>query len=232
MTITHHYDMLQVSEEWFALRCGMLTASEMHNIITPRMRPSKSAKMRAHAYDLLAQRMTGHIDPRYVSDDMLRGHDDELDAKLLYAERYAPVQECGFIVRDFGRFVRDVGRFRIGYSPDGLVGEDGTIEVKGRRPKLQIETIVNGGMPAEYMVQVQTGLLVSGRKWCDFISYSPGLPMVVYRIDEDEDMQEAIVGVVYEFEEFICDTETMFRNQVSVRLFPPTERRAGMEMVL
>ena len=225
MTVTVYSDMVQCSEEWFAARCGLLTASEMHNIITPTMRPAKNERMRAHAYDLLAQRLTRYIDPRYVSDDMLRGHDDEMAARELYAERYAPVQQAGFIVRDFGNF-------RLGYSPDGLVGDEGAIEVKGRLPKLQIAAIVAGMMPQEHMVQVQTGLLVSGRSWCDFISYSGGLPMAVFRIYADEAAQAAILDAARAFEEFITEAETRFRTHVDARRFHQTQRRVEQEMVL
>lgn len=224
MTITIHRDVEQGSDEWLALRCGMLTASEMNHIITPGGKPAKNEKMRSHAYDLLAQRITGYVDPRYVSDDMLRGKDDELDARWLYEEKYAPVEQVGFIVRDFGNF-------KIGYSPDGLVGDDGLIECKGRRPKIQVETIVNGGAPSETMIQVQTGLLVTGREWCDYLSYSGGLPMAVYRIPPDEEMQEAILEAAHAFEAFIDGAEVMFRNQVSARRFHQTERRVEQEMV-
>jgi metallo-beta-lactamase family protein len=89
--------------------------------------------------------------------------------------------------------LRDFGAFRLGYSPDGLVGEDGTIECKSRRARFQVETIVARAMPADYAIQVQTGLLVSGRAWCDFVSYSGGLPMAVYRVHAAEDVQDAIL---------------------------------------
>lgn len=225
MTITIYRDVEQGSDEWLELRRGMLTASEMNHIITPGGKPAKNEKMRSHAYDLLAQRITGYVDPRYVSDDMLRGKDDELDARWLYEEKYAPVEQVGFIVRDFGDF-------KIGYSPDGLVGDDGLIECKGRRPKIQVETIVNGGAPHETMIQVQTGLLVSGRKWCDYLSYSGGLPMAVYLIPPDERLQDAILEAAHAFEAFISEAEAMFRDQVSVRRFHPTERRVEQEMCL
>jgi len=223
--ITHYPDLLQVSEEWIAARCGMLTASEVRHIITPKMLPAKNEKMRAHACELLSQRITKYVDPRYVSDDMLRGQDDEIDARELYSKRYAPVQEMGFIVRNFGEFL-------IGYSPDGLVGDDGTIEVKSRRAKLQIETITNGSMPAEHMVQVQTGLLVSDRKWCDYLSYSAGLPMAVYRIAADPAMHDAIIAAAHEFEDFIAGAWEMYRSEISIRRFHPTARKAEQEMII
>ncbi len=224
-TLTVYPDVVQGSEEWLSLRCGMLTASEVERIITPTGRPAKNEKMRAHAYDLLAQRITGYVDPRYVSDDMLRGYDDELAARELYAEKYAPVVQVGFMVRDFGTF-------KIGYSPDGLVGDNGQIEVKGRRPKLQIETIVAGGMPPEHQVQVQSGLLVSGRELVDFLSYCGGLPMAVYRIAADPEMQAKILEAAAAFETVIEASEALFRNQVEARKFHPTERRVEQEMVL
>jgi hypothetical protein len=112
---------------------------------------------------LLGQRITGYTEPRYISDDMLRGHDDEIEARIRYAEHFAPVTECGFVTNDDHGFV-------IGYSPDGLVDDDGLIECKSRRQKFQVETILADKVPEEYMLQIQTGLLVTGRKWLDFVS--------------------------------------------------------------
>ncbi|MBK8200645.1 MAG: YqaJ viral recombinase family protein [Acidobacteria bacterium] len=225
MTITHYPDLLQISEEWFAARCGMLTASEMKHIITPTGKPAKNEKMRAHAYELLAQRLTGYVEPAYVSDDMLRGHEDEIDARLLYSQKYAPVQEMGFIVRDFGDF-------KIGYSPDGLVGDDGLIEIKSRRQKLQVQTIVDGEVPGEHDAQIQTGLLVSGRKWCDYVSYSAGLPMAVFRVEADEDMQAAILAAAEAFEDFIDCATSLYHGEVRSRRFHPTARKTETEMVI
>lgn len=218
-----YYDLIQGSDEWRAARCGLLTASEMHHITTPAMKPAKNEKMRAHAYELLAQRLTGYVEPSYISDDMLRGDDDEIDARALYTQKYAPVKEVGFIVRDFGGF-------HIGYSPDGLVGAEGVIECKGRRAKHQIGTIVSGEMPPEYAVQVQTGLLVSGRKWCDFISYSSGLPMAVYRVEADDEAHDAILAAAEEFEAFIAGAETAFKARAST--LHSTVRRVEQEMIV
>ena len=169
MTVTYHRDLVQGSDEWLAARRGMLTASEMCLILTPTMKQANNDKSRAHLWELLGQRITQYVEPHYISDDMLRGRQDELDARALYAEHYAPVDEVGFITNDKWGFT-------IGYSPDGLVGNDGVIECKSRRQKYQIETIASGLMPADYVLQVQTGLLVSERAWCDFVSYSAACP--------------------------------------------------------
>jgi len=191
--ISYHHDIEQGSEEWHALRCGILTASEMKLIVTPTLKPASNDKERAHLFELLGQRITQHTEPRYISDDMLRGQDDEIEARIRYAEHYAPVTECGFVTND------DLG-FVIGYSPDGLVDDDGLIECKSRRQKFQVETILADKVPEEYMLQIQTGLLVTGREWLDFVSYCAGLPMFVKRVFPDARYQDAIIAAAIGFE--------------------------------
>jgi hypothetical protein len=191
--IRYHFDIEQGSEEWHALRCGILTASEMKFIVTPTLKPASNDKERAHLFELLGQRITQHTEPRYISDDMLRGHEDEIEARIRYAENFAPVTECGFVTNDDHVFV-------IGYSPDGLVDYDGLIECKSRRQKYQVETILADRVPEEYMLQIQTGLLVTGREWLDFVSYCAGLPMFVKRVFPDARYQEAIIAAAIGFE--------------------------------
>jgi len=191
--IRYHHDIEQGSEEWHALRCGILTASEMKLIVTPTLKPASNDKERAHLFEILGQRITQHTEPRYISDDMLRGQDDEIEARIRYAEHFAPVTECGFITNDDHGFV-------IGYSPDGLVDDDGLIECKSRRQKFQVETILADKVPEEYMLQIQTGLLVTRRKWLDFVSYCAGLPMYVKRVFPDARYQEAIIAAAIGFE--------------------------------
>jgi len=224
MTITIHRDLIQGSEAWLAARCGILTASEMSRIITPTLKVARNEKASAHLYELLAQRITGYVEPHYISDDMLRGQVDEIEARALYAKHYAPVEEVGFITNDEWGFT-------IGYSPDGLVGDDGLIECKSRRQKFQAETIITGEMPGDYWIQVQTGLLVSGRKWCDFVSYCGGMPMVTVRVEADEEHQEAILAAAMDFERRLTEVLGEYRSQQTsgLRLIP-TERRIEQEM--
>lgn len=223
MTITYHPDVVQGSEEWVAMRCGLITASEMHLLLTPTLRRADNDKQRAHLYELAAQRITQHVEPHYVSEDMLRGHTDEVEARILYAEHYAPVREVGFVTNDsFG--------FTLGCSPDGLVGDDGQIEIKSRRQKCQIETILGLGVPAGYMPQIQTALLVTGRAWLDFISYSGGLPMVVCKVRPDAEIQAAILEAAGAAEKAISKMVADFK--VKSRGLIPTERRVEQEMVV
>lgn len=223
--IHYHPDLIQGSDAWLTARRGLLTASEMRLIITPTLKVAKNEKASAHLYELLAQRITRYVEPRYVSDDMLRGQVDEIEARTLYAKHYAPVQEMGFITNDEWGFT-------LGYSPDGLVGDDGLIECKSRRQKFQAETIIAGEMPDEYMIQVQTGLLVTGRRWCDFISYCGGMPMVTIRVPADDAIQDAIIEAATDFELRMSKMEEAYQTSLLGGRHIPTERRIEQEMFI
>jgi hypothetical protein len=230
VTIKHHFNLVQGSTEWLDVRCGLLTASEMKLIVTPTLKAASNEKERAHLYTLLAQRVAGYTEDAYQNDDMLRGHEDEIDAKILYQTNYAEIEDCGFITNDeFG--------FTIGYSPDGMIGAEGLIEIKSRKHKFQVETILDnvaaGTIPTDFLVQVQTGLLVSGRKWCDFISYSAGLPMATVRVFPDPVVQEAIIEAATAFEVRLAQRMAEFGQIMNsgARLLA-TERRREMEIRL
>ena len=224
--IRYYNDIEQGGEEWLALRRGILTASEMRLILTPTMRTASNDKERAHMFELLGQRITGYTEPHYISDDMLRGHEDEVAARIRYAEHFAPVTECGFVTNDDHGVV-------IGYSPDGLVGDDGLIECKSRRQKYQIETILADEVPAEYLLQCQTGLLVTGRKWLDFISYCGGLPMFVKRVWPCPEIHRAILDAALAFEQRLAAAQTRYdewRNRQPVVIH--TERTIEQEIMI
>jgi predicted phage-related endonuclease len=229
MAITYHRGIIQGSDEWFALRCGLITASEVKLLLTPTLKRANNDKSRAHIWELAAQRITKYVEPSYVSDDMLRGHEDEYHARQLYSERIAPVEEVGFVTNDaFG--------FTLGCSPDGLVGDDGMIECKSRRQKFQVQTIVeywrDGAVPDDYTLQVQTGMLVCERKWNDLISYSGGLPMEVLRVERNKDICEAIVDACGEAEKAIAAVMADYAVAVAKRGLIATERRVREEMYL
>ncbi|MFY8047903.1 MAG: lambda exonuclease family protein [Erythrobacter sp.] len=223
MTLTVHRDLVQCGAEWLAARCGLLTASDMKRIITPKLAVASNEAERAHLFELLAQRITRYVEPTYISNDMLRGQEDEIEARALYAQHYAPVQTCGLMVRDFGWG-------KIGYSPDGLVGDDGLIECKSRRQRFHVETICQDEMPADYHIQVQTGLLVSGRKWCDFISYSGGLPMCPIRVEVEPEVHSAILNAAQAFEERLAMRMAQYRQAIKENNLVATERRVAQEM--
>lgn len=220
--IRYHNDIEQGSLAWHAARCGVLTASEMKLIVTPTLKIANNDKERTHLYELLAQRVTKHVEPTFQSYDMERGNFDEEHARAKYSETYAPVTECGFVTND------DLG-FTIGYSPDGLVGDDGLIEVKSRLQKWQMQTLIEhvatGTIPDEYMIQAQTALLVTGRKWLDFISYSGGMVMATVRTEPIAKYQEAIAEAATAFEQRLSEKLKIYEELLAsdVRLVP-TER--------
>lgn len=226
--IKYHTDLIQGSDEWRAARCGLLTASEMKHIITPaKLQYAQNDKERAHLYELLAQRITQYVEPAYISDDMLRGQSEESYGRETYHEKYEPVAMCGFITNDRWGFT-------LGCSPDGLVGEEGGIEVKSRRAKYHIETILNDAMPDEFKIQVQASMLISERKWWDFISYCGGMPMYVKRIDADKILQDAIVEAARIFHKKMNELSIRYHHKMAdtnARL-TPTERRIEEEIMI
>ena len=215
MTITYHPELIQGSDEWMDARRGLITAGSMDLVLTPTLKLASNEKERTHLYELLAQRVTGYTEPQYIGDDMLRGLEDEVYAKQLYSEKYAPVQDIGLVTSD------DLG-FMIGFSPDGLVGDTGFVEIKSRRQKYQAQTIIENEVPTEFMLQIQTGLLVTQRAWCDFISYCGGMPMFVKRVYPDDVYQLAIRHASTAFDERLRAAEEKYR--MAIVGMHPTER--------
>lgn len=227
--VVYHREMIQGDDDWTAARCGLLTASEMHLIVTPTLKAASNDKERSHLYELLAQRITKYVPPRYIGDDMLRGQEEEIDARDLYGKTYAPVETVGFVTNDKWGFT-------IGYSPDGLVGDDGQIECKSRNQKFQVRAIlecVPDCIDTDFVIQVQTGLLVTERAWCDLVSYCGGLPMATVRVYPDAKSQAAIIEAATAFEARLGVAHAKYKELLAsdARLIP-TERKIVQEMFL
>jgi len=228
-TLKYHANLEQGSDEWLQARLGLLTASEMKLIITPnKLSYASNDKEKSHLYEILSQRITGYVEPQYVSDDMLRGMVDEVEARQIYNQNYAETKQIGFVTNSRWGFT-------LGYSPDALVGDEGLLECKSRRQKYQIETILSGKMPPEYVMQVQTGLLVSERSWCDFVTYSAGLPMMVLRIHPAPEIQDAILSAAAMFEEKLAALMERYQGRLSdpsARLTPTERKRPEEEITI
>lgn len=226
MTVQYFPDLVQGTDEWFQARCGILTASQMCEIITEKtLKYADNKGSRGLMYTLMAQRLTKHVEPEFESYDMLRGSFEEVEAKTIYNANFAPVQSMGFIKN----VIQGV---TIGYSPDGLVGDDGLIECKSKLHKLQLPVILDNAMPDEFSIQVQTGLLVSERKWCDFISYSGGMPMFVKRVLPDPKVHDALIVCALEFEARMAALMDKYHQIVAdpERRLIPTERKVFDEI--
>ena len=216
MSLEKHF-VDQGTPEWDALRLGIVTASVVGQLVTPStIKPARNTETRALTALLAAERITGWTDPTYVGADMERGWDDEPRAIEAYEQhRGVTVDSLGFMTRD------DWG-FTIGYSPDGLVNKDGCVEVKSRRPKKHLQTILADAVPAENYAQIQCALLVSGRDWCDYISYCGGMRLWVKRVEPDPRWQNAIVEATRALEDAIDGMTVTYH--AAVTSLPDTER--------
>lgn len=229
MGIQYH-DVLQGSEEWANLRIGLITASEMGLLMTPKtLKSAANDKMRKHLWELLAQRITKYVEPRFYGDDMARGHEDEVDARNLYSQNFSPVEQVGIITNDKWGFT-------LGYSPDGLIeNRTAGIECKSRLQRYQIQTIIEWAesqkAPEEYLLQCQTGMLVGELNYLDLISYSGGLPMRTMSIWPDDKIHNAIVEVTGEVEAELKRRLDLYHDVVANDpLLIPTERREAQEI--
>jgi len=193
MTITVYEELEQGSDEWLALRCGTLTAGSTKLIMTPTGKPASNDKERAHMWELAAQRITGYIEPSFLGDEMIRGLEDEITVREIYAARFGPVVQVGHVTNDgFG--------FTMGYSPDGLIGDDGMIEIKSRRQRFHAELLITGIVPDEFIPQMQAGMMITGRKWCDFCCFCGGMPFTPIRVYADPVYQENVLNIATAFE--------------------------------
>ena len=184
-----HDQMEQGSPAWHSTRAGIITASEIGDLLTGTGKIADNETSRGFIAAKTAERITGKADEVPTTPAMRRGYEDEPVARDLYAEWSGiPVEQVGLMVRDFDL---PIG-LRIGYSPDGLVGDDGLIEIKSRTQRRQMLAITNDAVPAENMAQIQCGLLVSGRAWCDYVSYSADLRLWVKRVEPDPEWFDAL----------------------------------------
>jgi putative phage-type endonuclease len=174
----------QGSEEWFKMRLGVATASNFSKIVTSTGKLSTT--LSAYALDLASQSLLEEQEESYQNEAMRRGNELEPEAKQAYQEAtFNSVEEVTFITcGDYG------------YSPDGLVSEDGLIEIKCPQANTHTKYLCDNKLPTAYIQQVQGGLMVSGRKWCDFVSYHPSFKgdkkLFIVRVERDEEFIKAL----------------------------------------
>jgi putative phage-type endonuclease len=176
-------DCVQGSPEWHLARCGVPTASSFDLIITTKGEPSKQRLK--YLYKLAGEQITGIAEETYQNGAMLRGKELEAEARKLYEFMSGEtVQEVGFCVVD--------GDYAYGASPDGLVGEDGNLEIKCPSLSVHVGYLLDNKLPTDYFQQTQGQLLVTGRKFCDFISYYPGMKPLLIRVKPDKDFHKVL----------------------------------------
>lgn len=185
----------QNSEEWLRLRLGIPTASEFSKIITSEGK--LSTQLRAYALKLASEKLLIELEDTYTNAAMQRGSDLEPEARQAYEEyTFNTVEQVAIILHD-----------NCGYSPDGLVGEDGSVEFKSPLAPNHVKYMYEDRLPVEYKSQCQGGLYVSGRKWIDFCSYHPGF-------SEDKKL---FIKRVYRDEEFISKLKEGIDKVICIR---------------
>jgi len=195
-------DCQQGTEQWFSARLGIPTAS-MFSVLLSGRKDAKDKKTRqTYMMKLAGEIITGEPADSYTNIHMERGKVMEDEARDLYAfmSDADPVR-VGFI-KAFGA----------GASPDSLIGEDGGLEIKTALAHIQVDRLLSGTLPSEHKAQVQGNLWVSGRKWWDFCSYSPKLPMFTLRVERDEDYIKEIAAGVTEFNKELAEMVERIRS--------------------
>jgi hypothetical protein len=173
-------DIDQGSEEWLKLRLGVATASNFDRIITTTGKESESLKK--YALQLATELMLETPEPSFKNDVMARGNELESLARDAYQEQTFNV------VEQITMFKSDCGNF--GYSPDGIIGDDGLNEIKCPIATTHFKYLLDNKMPSDYWQQVQGGLWVSQRKWIDFVSYNSYFKdkkLFIVRVERDEE---------------------------------------------
>jgi len=162
-------ECIQNSPEWYEARLGCATTSKFKDI----MAKGKGTMRRTHMLKLAGERITGTNMPHFYNAAMARGHEHEPIIKALYEERtFQKVDEVGFIKNG-----------STGCSPDGLIGIDGMVEYKSKEAHLQAELLLSDKLPTEHKAQVYGALMIAERQWIDFVSYCPGMPLYIKKIE-------------------------------------------------
>ena len=176
----------QGSPEWLASRLGRPSASNLGRLVTGSGKPSSSAE--SYINEMIAERLTGRSKPFYTNEHMERGNALEPEAREAYEFiTEFEVVETGFILHDSEEF---------GCSPDGLVAEQGGLEIKCPSDSVHVSYLRAGKVPSKYYQQVQGCLWITGREWWDFMSYHPEMPHLLVRAHRNEKYIEAMAEQV------------------------------------
>lgn len=200
----------QGSPEWHALRRGKVTASRVADVIA-KTKSGPAASRANYMADLLCERLTDETQPGFMNDAMRWGVEKEPEARAAYAFHHdADIEQVAFV---------DHPRISMaGASPDGLVGDEGLVEIKCPNTATHLDTLSSGRPAGKYVTQMQWQMACTGRAWCDFVSYDPRLPealrLFVCRIERDdaqiEQMEAEVVAFLSELDARIADLQARY----------------------
>lgn len=203
----------QGSEEWARARAGVITASKFRDALETKKGGEPTQKSILYSAQVAIERISGEpCDENFNSWQMRRGTEIEPDARMEYESVTGNLaQESGVVLTDDRRF---------GYSTDGFVGDDGCIEIKCLVGALAVLEMWRDQDLSEYMHQIQGGLWITGRKWCDFVMYAPQLKSVgkqLYyrRVQRDDNMIEVMERQLLVFEKTVSANEAILRRKAA-----------------
>lgn len=197
----------QNSPEWFAMRCGMCTASRVAAVIAKRKKgDGELAKRAEYRWELVLERLTGLSAEHFVSQPMKWGSDYEPLARQRYVETTGnTVTPIGFAIHDRLKW--------FGASPDSLVNDDGVLEIKCPMPGTHLQYLVAGIVPPEYVPQMMAEMACSGREWADFVSFDPRVPkkyqLFIRRLKRDDKVIAEMEAAV---EAFLAEVDACMKR--------------------
>lgn len=198
----------QGSEEWFRARMGIPTASEFETVLSKGKGNAPSKVRRTYMLRMIGERMTGEPIESFSNGHMERGRVMEAEAR----QQYAFVSDVDPVLVGFARN-DTVCNGPIGASPDSLIGDTGTLEVKTKLQHLHLEVLLADAVPEDHIPQIQGQLLVTEREWCDFVSYWPSLPLFVKRVYRDEAFIANLVSELNRFNDDMLVLETKIKQR-------------------
>ena len=194
-------EIIQGSDEWHRQRLGKATASRIADIVA-KTKSGWAASRKNYEAQLIAERLTGDPTESFTNAAMAHGKEYEPDARAAY-EFYSGTQVAQI------SFVDHPSIDMSGASPDGLVNDDGLIEIKCPNTATHIDTLTSRKVPAKYQTQMQWQMACTGRKWCHFVSYDPRMPeemrLFITKIDRDNKRIAELEREVSEFLASVSD---------------------------
>lgn len=217
-------EIIQGSPEWHAIRLGKVTASRVADVIA-KTKNGPAASRKNYMAELVIERLTGHVADGYTSVAMQWGTDTEPQARLAYEfHRNVDVVQVGFIPHPR---IADSGA-----SPDGLVEDNGLVEIKCPQSATHMETLDSGIVPAKYITQMQWQMACTGREWCDFVSFDPRFPapmqFFVKRVERNDEM---IRMLEEEVEQFLTELREIV-ERLRAKYEPQTELPEAVQIIM
>tara|TARA_R110000868_G_scaffold282915_1_gene543250 strand:+ start:215 stop:835 length:621 start_codon:yes stop_codon:yes gene_type:complete len=198
--------MEQRTEEWFAARVGKVTASNVDNVIV-KVKNGESMYKRKYRTQLITEQLTGKPIKIFMNEAMRHGVEYEDEARNAYIAKLGLLKDVD--VKEEG-FVDHPTVMMSGASPDGMVGDEGLIEIKCPQATTHTEILQNAVIPKRYIHQMMWQMACTGRKWCDFVCYHPDFPddykLFIKRVERDDDLIGRLERDIHEFAVEVMDS--------------------------